>query len=112
MTRPIAALMALFGLLVLGNDRGVPFMGAHCLMAAAQHQGNPNHQEPPPGWFCTPSGWVKDGRQTPEDPCTCHRECMDYEDEDGHKQTQVREDAQCWSYCFKNSCGCEIHNCD
>jgi hypothetical protein len=65
-------------------------------VAAAQAPGNPDHKEPPPGWFCSATG-IGDHR------CACKRmgdpmtSCED-----------VTEDAVCKVYCFKYACKCPI----
>lgn len=90
-------------------------MSPTCLMPRPQlmaQQGNPGHHEPPPGWHCA-HGAGDDKKE----PCTCHRECIDVngEDENGTQlptHTEVKEDAKCSSFCYKDHCQCGVHNCD
>lgn len=87
----------------------------HCLMPRPKlmaQEGNPGHHEPPPGWHCA-HGAGDDKKE----PCTCHRECVDVngEDKDGNQlptRTEVKEDAKCSSFCFKDHCRCGVKNCD
>lgn len=101
------------GSIVLDN---LGTMGAHCLMPRPQvmaQEGNPGHREPPPGWTCSQE------QNTPADhKCSCHRECKDAQNTDENGQategqhTEVREDAKCRSFCYKDHCMCPVHNCE
>jgi len=65
-------------------------------VAAVAQQGNPDHREPPPGWFCSHSG-------TGDHKCACKRM--------GDPATScetVTEEAACKSYCFKDHCKCPV----
>ncbi len=64
--------------------------------ATAQEQGNPDHREPPPGWFCSPAG-------TGDHKCSCQRMG------DPHDSCEsVTESPACKVYCFKDHCRCPI----
>lgn len=63
---------------------------------AVQQQGNPDHREPAPGWFCSPNG-------AGDHQCSCKRM--------GDPTTsceQVTEEAVCKVYCYKDHCRCPI----
>lgn len=120
MTRTLQAQIA-YGLVPPGvkKQRAVEDARRH----HAQHglvlqEGNPGHQQPPPGWHCSPQGWVKDGKPSGERPCTCKRKCQhspNHDDEgrpDGTSSVTIVEDIQCWAYCFKEQCSCMIHDCE
>ena len=52
--------------------------------------------EPPPGWFCSPTG---DG----DHRCTCHR--VDY---DRACEGQPTHDQVCKVFCHENHCSCPV----
>lgn len=66
--------------------------------------GNPGHQPPPPGWYCTHNA------QDAAHQCSCHRACelKQGEDENGNQTEElvIIEDAQCVVYCAKDHCHC------
>ena len=55
----------------------------------------------PPGWHCTPTGIVKDGRQTHEHPCACKRV-----DTDQYCEGQPSANNVCQQWCHNDRCGC------
>lgn len=75
------------------------------LVAQLPPPGNPEHKEPAPGQSCVHN--TKD----PAHHCACQRVCSEYEDDDGHLQIYVQEDAQCRSYCYKDHCHCPVKGC-
>jgi hypothetical protein len=115
MTKIYALLFVISLLPVSAVNRAEP-IGSHCLlprpMVMAQ-EGNPGHHEPPPGWTCS------QGPNVPADhACTCHRECKDEQNTDENGQatdgqhTEIKEDAKCRSFCYKDHCQCPVHNCE
>lgn len=69
---------------------------ALALATVAVQQGNPDHREPPPGWFCSPTG-------AGDHKCSCKRM--------GDPSTsceQVTEESTCKVWCFKSHCRCPI----
>jgi hypothetical protein len=60
---------------------------------------------PPPGWYCTPGGYMKDGRQTADHPCHCRR--ISYScDTEG--RGDVQEDGNCNVTCKTDHCQCPV----
>lgn len=73
-----------------------------CLMAQHQQtamaqQGNPEHKEPPPGWYCS-----RDAQDAAK-ACACHRI-----DASPDCEGIPHEDAACKVYCFKQHCHCPV----
>ena len=58
-------------------------------------------EEYPPGWFCSPSGIIKDGVPTTDHPCHCER--MIHSDDCEGIPT---ESPTCNQYCSKQHCAC------
>jgi hypothetical protein len=58
---------------------------------------------PPAGWFCTPRGYVKNGRQTGDRPCHCKRM-----DADPICEGTPTESSDCNVYCHHGACQCPI----
>lgn len=69
-------------------------------------EGNPGHQEPAPGAFCAHND------PNPAHACSCQRECVPSEDADGKQTIEVKEDAKCRAFCFKDHCHCPAKNCE
>ena len=60
----------------------------------------PNHEEPPPGWFCT-----ADARQA-DHKCACRNMPKEPNDPVCHSETQ--EDATCKVFCHADHCRCQM----
>ena len=62
------------------------------------------HPDPyPMGWFCTPKGTVKAGKQTTDHPCACKRM-----DSDPQCEGTPAEDPVCQQFCHRQHCGCPV----
>lgn len=99
----------LLALIVVLSAQGVEQVGQLCVHAAqlaAQEPGNPEHKNPGPGTYCTPKGWFKNGKQTPDAPCACH--AVATKESSCEERT---EDVACKVYCFKSSCACPSKEC-
>jgi hypothetical protein len=81
MTRAML-LLWLLGPIVLAQKPSPPF---------------PNHEQPPPGWFCSPTA------AQPDHKCSCKR--MDADD---LCEGEPQEDTKCLVWCHKQHCRCPI----
>lgn len=58
----------------------------------------------PAGWFCTPRGIVKAGKQTSEQPC----HCRNMGDRATSCETRTTNDPNCSQWCHEKNCACPI----
>jgi hypothetical protein len=65
--------------------------------------GNPDHKEPPAGWWCR--NYFND---PPAHKCECERMCKINTD----GTIEATEDPKCRAYCFKSFCRCVSESCD
>lgn len=98
------ALLVLLGSLIVGPSLEV-HVGEHCVgalhaMALAQEPepGNPGHQTPPAGYFCTTKG------SATQKPCACHR----VDTSPACEGEPSEDNARCRVACFKGSCHCDV----
>lgn len=75
---------------------------AAVLALALVQQGEP--PEFPAGWFCTPRGIVKNGKQSGEHPC----HCKNMADPQTSCETRTTNDPQCSQWCHEQHCSCPI----
>jgi len=98
MTYTRSALFVIFGLALLAFVQQEP---------GPWQPHDPEHREPPPGWFCSHDA------VDPAHVCNCQRTCKEPDEtvdpsEDG---PPVNEDFSCSVYCHMKHCHCPIKGC-
>lgn len=82
-------------LVVIGVALGV---GLGLAQEQAPARPFPNHEEPPVGWFCSPTAAQADH------VCHCQRMMHDAP----ICESDVQEDANCSVYCHRDHCACPV----
>ena len=63
----------------------------------------------PPGWSCTPQGYIKNGERTTDHPCTCqHMGYSNGPSGEGEGCEPAHPPSTCKTYCTSQACGCPV----
>lgn len=72
---------------------------------------DPQHREPPEGWFCT-----NDPRGAKDHQCSCEHKCVPNQPdpetgEPAQPGNHVEENAKCSVFCHPKHCACDVKGC-
>ena len=72
---------------------------------------DPQHRQPPEGWFCT-----NDPRGAKDHQCSCEHKCVpnqpDPETGEVTPGNHVEENAKCSVFCHPKNCACPVKGCE